>query len=68
MTEATNRKQNYINRQQSWLIESRSLLAADGSSDHKRLYVKTVQDGSRSTLTTIRFDDDESPLPNLIKD
>ena len=36
----------------SWLIESQSLLVADGSSDCRRLYVKQDQGSSRSALTT----------------
>ena len=36
----------------SWLIESQSLLVADGSSDCRRLYVKQDQGSSRGTLTT----------------
>ena len=36
----------------SWLIESQSLLVADGSGDCRRLYVKQDQGSSRSMLTT----------------
>ena len=36
----------------SWLIESQSLLAADGSSDRRRLYVKKDPGSSKAALTT----------------
>ena len=36
----------------SWLIESQSLLVADGSSAGRRLYVKKDQGSSRGVLTT----------------
>ena len=36
----------------SWLIESQSLLVADGSSGRRRLYVKKDQGSSRAALTT----------------
>ena len=36
----------------SWLIESQSLLVADGSGDCRRLYVNQDQGSSRSMLTT----------------
>ena len=39
-------------RGKSWLIESQSLLVADGSSAGRRLYVKKDQGSSRGVLTT----------------
>jgi len=36
----------------SWLIESQSLLAADGSSGRRRLYVKKDPGSSKAALTT----------------
>ena len=46
------RPSNMGGRGKSWLIESQSLLVADGSSDCRRLCVKKDQGSSRSTLTT----------------
>ena len=39
-------------RGKSWLIESQSLLAADGSSGRRRLYVKKEPGSSKAALTT----------------
>ena len=39
-------------RGKSWLIESQSLLAADGSSGRRRLYVKKDPGSSKAALTT----------------
>ena len=52
---------NMRGRGKSWLIESQSLLVADGSGVRRLPYVKEVSDGSRTALTTGRHGEEDTP-------
>ena len=55
------RPSNMGGRGKSWLIESQSLLVADGSGVRRLPYVKEVSDGSRTALTTGRHGEEDTP-------
>ena len=55
------RPSNMGGRGKSWLIESQSLLVADGSGVRRLPYVKEVSDGSRTALTTGRHGEVDTP-------
>ena len=55
------RSSNMRGRGKSWLIESQSLLMADGSGDRRLPYVKEVPDGSRTALTTGHHGEEDTP-------
>ncbi len=55
------RSSNMGGRGKSWLIESQSLLMADGSGDRRLPYVKEVPDGSRTALTTGHHGEEDTP-------
>ena len=55
------RPDNMRGRGKSWLIGSQSLLVADGSSERRLPYVKEVQDGSRTALTTRHHGQEDTP-------
>ena len=55
------RSSNMRGRGKSWLIESQSLLMADGSGDRRLPYVKEVPDGSRTALTTGHRGGEDTP-------
>ena len=55
------RPDNMRGRGKSWLIGSQSLLVADGSSECRLPYVKEVQDGSRTALTTRHHGQEDTP-------
>ena len=55
------RPSNMGGRGKSWLIESQSLLVADGFGVRRLPYVKEVSDGSRTALTTGRHGEEDTP-------